>query len=849
MARRELSRRPPRWSPGARLGLPARFALTLVVVGLPIGTVGTQLVVDRQVAALEANAEASVRGVLELLESSVTNLMVAGDVSGLHDVLGDVRRHDGVSDTFVIDEHGVLLADGTDDEERRYSRPDLHAEVLAELESSAGEPVVFEEGGHLDTALPLMLGDERVGVAVVQYSLAEVHAEAAVARRTGLVLGVAFTGLGGLAVTLLAVRLTRALVRLTEFARVAAEDHLPRVLAAVREGRSVEPYLLPAPAEVGNGREARRLADALGTYGSVVNGMAGDLARLLRETDARFASAFEGSAVGMAILGPEDGRPVAVNDALCRLLGRERADLLTVSLPSLVHAADRPAYDARLAALLGGSAPGAPEEIRCVRGDGEEVWTMASAAVHRDEDGAVRAVFLQLVDASARKQAERDLVRLAYHDSLTELPNRAYLLDALGRALARARRTAGSMAVLLLDVDHFKVVNDSLGHDAGDVLLREVAGRLRAAVREGDTVARFGGDEFVVVAESPCDEESATALAQRIEDALAAPVVIDGRAVHVSASIGVAVSHGGRDARGLIRDADTAAYWAKARGRARHELFDEELRRRADARLDIEQELRLALERDELVPYYQPVVSTTTGEVLGLEALVRWEHPTRGVLAPGAFIEVALETGLIVPLGRRVLELALRDLAVWDALGPARPWVSVNIDAQQLHLDGFADDVAGVLRDTGTDPDRLKLELTENAFLDLASVEATHRLRALGVRLAVDDFGTGYSSLHYLRRLPVDVLKIDRSFVEDLSADPQADAVVRAIVELSHTMGLTVVAEGVETAEQSATLAAIGCDASQGFLIARPMPAGSVLAHLGPTAAPRPRPALTVAGG
>jgi EAL domain-containing protein (putative c-di-GMP-specific phosphodiesterase class I) len=317
----------------------------------------------------------------------------------------------------------------------------------------------------------------------------------------------------------------------------------------------------------------------------------------------------------------------------------------------------------------------------------------------------------------------------------------------------------------------------------------------------------------------------------------------------VSASIGVAVSHGGRDARGLIRDADTAAYWAKSRGRARHELFDEELRRRADARLDIEQELRLALERDELVPYYQPVVCTTTGAVLGLEALVRWEHPTRGVLAPGAFIEVALETGLIVPLGRRVLERACRDLAVWDTLGPARPWVSVNIDAQQLHLEGFADDVADVLRDTGTDPDRLRLELTENAFLDLASVEATHRLRALGVRLAVDDFGTGYSSLHYLRRLPVDVLKIDRSFVEDLSADPQADAVVRAIVELSHTMGLTVVAEGVETAEQSATLAAIGCDASQGFLIARPMPAGAVPAHLGPTTSPRPRPALTVAGG
>ncbi|SDN98705.1 bifunctional diguanylate cyclase/phosphodiesterase [Geodermatophilus sp. DSM 45219] len=849
MARPEPHRRRPRWSPASRLGLPARFALTLVVVGLPIGVGGTQVVVDRQVAALEATAEDSVRGVLQLLESSVTNLVVTGDISGLHDELGDVRRHEGVTDTFVVDEDGVLLADGTDDEDRRFTRPELHAEVLAAIASSPGEPFLFEHDQHLDTALPLMLGDERIGVVVVEYSLAEVRAEAVRSQRTGVALGLAFTGLAGLAVALLAVRLTRALVRLTDFARVAAEDHLPRVLAAVREGRPVEAHLLAAPAEVGNGREARRLADALGTYGSVVTGMAGDLARLLRETDARFASAFDGSAVGMAILDPEDGRPVAVNDALCRLLGRSRADLLDASLPALVHAADRPVYDARLTALLEGNAPGAPVEVRYVRGDGEVVWTMASAAVHRDEDGALRAVFLQLIDASARKRAEGDLIRLAYHDVLTELPNRAYLLETLERALTRARRTAAPLAVLLLDVDHFKVVNDSLGHDAGDVLLREVAARLRAVVRDGDTVARFGGDEFVVVAEAPCDEPSATALAERIGAALRAPVVVNGRPVHVTASIGVSVSKGGRDARGLIRDADTAAYWAKSRGRARHELFDEELRRRADARLETEQELRLALERDELVPYYQPVVCTTTGEVLGLEALVRWEHPMRGVLAPGAFIEVAHETGLVVPLGRRVLEQACRDLATWDALGPARPWVSVNIDAQQLHLDGFADEVAHVLRETGTDPGRLKLELTENAFLDQASVEAARRLRALGVPLAVDDFGTGYSSLHYLRRLPVDVLKVDRSFLEDLSVDPQADAVVRAIVELSHTMGLTVVAEGVETPEQLATLAAIGCDASQGYLIARPMPAGSVPGHLAGEAAPPAVPVLSGAVG
>jgi EAL domain-containing protein (putative c-di-GMP-specific phosphodiesterase class I) len=218
--------------------------------------------------------------------------------------------------------------------------------------------------------------------------------------------------------------------------------------------------------------------------------------------------------------------------------------------------------------------------------------------------------------------------------------------------------------------------------------------------------------------------------------------------------------------------------------------------------------------------------------VLGVEALVRWNHPTRGVLGPAEFLEVALETGLVVALGRRMLVRACLDLATWDALGPARPWVSVNIDAQQLHLDGFADDVAQILRETGTDPARLRLELTENAFLDIASVEATQRLRALGVRLAVDDFGTGYSSLQYLSRLPLDVLKIDRSFLEDICVEPRAAAVVRAIVELSHTMQLAVVAEGVETTEQLAALALMGCDACQGYLLARPMPADAVLAHL-----------------
>ena len=817
---------------GGGLGLRARFALTVAAVIVPFGLLTTHLAIQQQIDALERNAEDTARGVLTLLDSSVTNLLVAGDVSGLHDELGDVRAHEGVTDVYVVDEDGVLLADGTDDEDRRFSVPDVGQHTAAARAGSSGEPVFLREPDHLDTALPLMLGDERAGVLVVHFSLTQVQEEAAATRRTGLVLGLLAAVLAVVAVSLLADRLTRALVRITGAARVAAEEHLPRVLAAVQEGRVVTDDLLPPPVEAEEGREARGLVEALNGYRLVVTGMAEDLARLLRDSDARFTSAFDGSPVGMAILDPVDHRPVAVNDALCRLLGRSRTDLLGRSLPDLVHPEDRPAYDARVADLMSGSAPGGPLEIRCRRGDEDVLWTMASVAVHRDEDGDVQAAFVQLVDASARKRAESDLVRLAYHDPLTGLPNRARLLDTLDRALDRSRRTGTPMAALLLDVDHFKVVNDSLGHDAGDVLLREVAERLRATVRTGDTVARFGGDEFVVVAEASCTEDDAAALAQRIGAAFGPPVVIEGRDVHVSVSIGIAVSVGGRDARGLLRDADTAAYSAKARGRARYEVFDDDLRRRADARLEVEHDLRLALERDELVPHFQPVVSTATGDLLGLEALVRWEHPTRGLLGPGEFLEVALETGLVVALGRRMLVRACRELARWDALGPARPWVSVNIDVQQLHREDFADEVDAILRETGTDPDRIRLELTENAFLDVSSVAAAERLRALGVRLAVDDFGTGYSSLHYLRRLPIDVLKIDRSFLEDICEDPQASAVVRTIVELSHTMGLTVVAEGVETVEQLAALGLIGCDASQGYLIARPMPADAVPAHL-----------------
>ena len=821
------------------LGLRARLALVVSSLLIGFGVVGTHIGVEQQSVALEERWITNARGVLDLMRSGTTNLVVSGDVEGLHDVLRDVRRYRGVADAHVLDARGRVLS-GTASREGR-----LRAVTLARsIRDEDTEPHLVMSHGYLDTVMPLAADGKRVGALFVRYDVREVRAEAALAREGGLLLGLVVTTIAVIVVTLVAGRLTRALVRLTEAARVAAEEDLPRVLAAVRDGRPVGQELLPDRFEVSDGAEVQRLAGALNTYRSLTADMAGHLALMLRERDARFRSAFDGSPVGMALVDPGDGHPVAVNAALCRLLSCSADELTSTPLTARLHPEDRPAYDAQLVALLAGDTPATPLELRYRAGDGtDSVWTIASLAVHRDESGAIQTLFVQLVDATSLKRAEADLIRLAYFDPLTDLPNRRNLLETLDQALDRARMAGSRMAALALDLDHFKVVNDSLGHDAGDKLLREVAARLAGAVPEGETVARFGGDEFVVVIATNCDEERALQVADRIGAALALAIAIDGHDVHVSASIGIAVSDGRTDAEELLRDADTAAYAAKAQGRNRHAIFHAELRRRADERLETANELHRALAREEIVPFYQPVVSSLTGDVVGFEALMRWQHPTRGTLAPGAFIDVALETGLIVPIGSAVLARACRDLAEWDHGSTERPWVSVNIDVGQLELAGFADQVRQILDESGVEPARVRLELTESGLVDSTLVTALRELRSAGVALAVDDFGTGYSSLHYLRRLPIDTLKMDRSFLEGIEFDSEAATVVSAIIDLSHDLDLTVVAEGVETAEQADALAAMGCDALQGYLFATPMPSTRVPDYL------RARPSRAAAAG
>ncbi|MHB1835661.1 MAG: putative bifunctional diguanylate cyclase/phosphodiesterase [Solirubrobacteraceae bacterium] len=445
----------------------------------------------------------------------------------------------------------------------------------------------------------------------------------------------------------------------------------------------------------------------------------------------------------------------------------------------------------------------------------------------------VQALANILGDVVEREQTADDIRHQALHDPLTGAPNRILFLDRLQQATERLRRRRDSLtAVLILDLDRFKLVNDSLGHVAGDELLAAIAPRLRQAVRSSDTVARFGADEFAVLLEDIGSEQDAVEMAQRIAGVFTRPFVVGGDEHFVTTSIGISLARGGEPAEDLIRDAAAAMHRAKERGGARYELFDEGLRGRAMYRLRVENSLRRALEREEFVLEYQPVISLADGRLIGAEALIRWDDPERGRIAPNDFVPVAEENGLIEPIGRWVLDQACRQAAQWQRQRPDQPpvQVSVNLSAAQLANVALIDSVRSALRGSGLDPGALVLELTESVLAGEATdLAATlEALQAIGVRLALDDFGTGYSSLSYLTRLPLHVLKVDRSFVDGLGVRPRDSAVTEAIVAMSRALSLRVVGEGAETAEQVRELVRLGCDFAQGFYFSRPVPASEL---------------------
>ena len=436
-------------------------------------------------------------------------------------------------------------------------------------------------------------------------------------------------------------------------------------------------------------------------------------------------------------------------------------------------------------------------------------------------------------EVGERKRAETELERMAFYDSLSGLPNRALFLDRLDQALRRVAHHRSRLTVMFLDLDNFKVVNDSLGHKAGDSLLVTIAERLRSALRYEETVARLGGDEFTILLSEVSDEETAAAVAERILVALQEPIVLHGHELVPSVSIGIVLSQPGVDTtETLLRDADLAMYRAKTAGKGRYEIFDPSMGAHAIERLQLEADLRHAIARGELRVVYQPILALESGRIHEVEALLRWVHPERGVISPATFIPIAEATGLIVPIGQWVLEQACLQARAWQHSAPTEPplIVSVNLSVRQFRHPNLANDIVRALQEADLDPGCLKLEITESVVTEEgdAAVKTLWALKALGVHLAIDDFGTGYSSLGYLLRFPVDTLKIDRSFVSGLGTDDQSIAIVRSVIDMARSLNLAVTGEGIETVEQLSQLRELGCQQGQGYLFAQPISSDAV---------------------
>jgi diguanylate cyclase (GGDEF)-like protein len=492
-----------------------------------------------------------------------------------------------------------------------------------------------------------------------------------------------------------------------------------------------------------------------------------------------------------------------------------------------IHPEDVEEFKVKIYAHLEGLTPHFEHEHRMLHKAGQRRWMLTRGLAVRDGEGKAYRMAGSLTDITDRKNAEQQLLHDAFHDALTGLANRALFLDRLGQSMARSERKPGyHFAVLFLDLDRFKVINESLSHTIGDRLLVELADRIRGCLRPADTAARLGGDEFAILLEEIGDMQDAVGFAERINKAVQEPFTLEGDEVFTSASIGIALGSPGYERpEDLLRDADTAMYRAKALGRARHAMFDASMHTRAVALLQLETDLRRALEHNDFRVYYQPIVSLKTGKTAGFEALIRWIHPKRGIIMPMEFIPLAEETGLIIPIGRWVLQEACRQLRAWQTRHSRTVplMISVNISGLQFLRPELIAQVDLLLRETGLDGADLKLEITESVIMENAeyAMDMLRQMKAQNIRLCIDDFGTGYSSMSYLRRYPIDTVKIDKSFTTRIDTDPESLEIVKTVVTMAHNLGKDIIAEGVETREQLAQIKALKCEYAQGFFFSK----------------------------
>ncbi len=555
--------------------------------------------------------------------------------------------------------------------------------------------------------------------------------------------------------------------------------------------------------------------------------------RALDEARHRFHQAFHSAPTGMVLVRLDDGRIVEANESLASMLQRSTDELVGRTLRELTHPEDVRASQSHRAQLELGVVDSYLVDQRYRRRDGAYLTTRTRVSVSED-DGILFAIH-HIEDVTEERRTAEQLTHAARHDELTGIANRSYFMQVLEQRLTGSR--PGLVGLLFIDLDHFKVVNDSLGHARGDELLRQVAQRLEGAVREGDLLARFGGDEFVVVLDGRGGPVDAATAAERLRAAVHPAVTVDGHEFFVTVSIGWSTNHdAGMSPDEMLRDADAAMYRAKSRGRDCVEAFQVGSHESGMQALRTVGELRRGVERGEIVPYFQPIVELQSGRIVGFEVVARWLHPDRGLLPPAEFLPFAEESGLLVSLGASMMRNSLSQMARWRAAGHsfANGSVAVNVGSRQLVDSSFLPTVVEILDETGLDPDSVWFEITESALLaDARAATSTLReIRGLGIHLSVDDFGTGYSSLTYLKRFPVEAIKIDRSFVSGLGIEDEDSTIVEAVIQLGRALGLTVVAEGVESPLQLQRLRDLKCDRGQGYLFGRPRPANLIETEL-----------------
>jgi diguanylate cyclase (GGDEF)-like protein/PAS domain S-box-containing protein len=761
------------------------------------GLFGYQTYVQRQEVARELTAEADV-----LAEGSTASLSF-DDAKAARETLAALRGNSHVSEAAIYEPEGAPFA--------WYKRGQSDSPAPAKARPDG----VYFQGRDLLTFRPVQLQGERIGTIFLR-STTSIDADLRHYFEIGmLVLLVSF----GLALVLSSGMQGLIVTPITALSRVAQRVTTERdysVRATVESGAEIG-ILIHSFNEMLSQIESREVARKAAEES-------------LRESEQRYALAARGANDGLwdwKIATDE----IYFSPRWKQMLGYAESEIRPEPQEwfSRIHASDRDRVQSEIATHLAGNSTEFASEYRICQRSGSFVWMLSRGAVVRDEYGT----------AIRMAGSQTDITEGKIADPLTGLPNRLYFLDRLEDSIQKGTSDNGSnagfgFAVLFVDLDRFKLVNDSLGHAAGDELLTGIARRLRTSIRETgggngrgghSVVARLGGDEFAVLL-NDVNQHDAVLVADRILENLSSPFQIAGRQVFATVSIGIAPSASAATPEDLLRNADTAMYHAKAKGKARSEVFDEKMRDRAKARLEIETDLRKALDLKQLVLFYQPQVSLTNGRTIGYEALIRWQHPERGLVPPSEFIPVAEETDLIVPIGRWVIREACRQMAEWHRTFTVESQltISVNVSYRQLSDTSLVNDVKKILAETGLPATSLKLELTESSIMSNADVAISilQQLKDIGVGLEIDDFGTGYSSLSYLNRLPFDTVKIDRSFVKDLQSSGESAEIVKTILDLARSMNMTVVAEGVETTAQLEALSALGCGFAQGYYFSKP---------------------------